>query len=398
MLSDKNTSDPEYSNISSEKHALLYRKYNALLEKTNEYENYLGHLSHQLRTPLMAIMGYGAMLNPNNKNSFGYLDNLLHAAQTMHTVLSDMPSFNVATTPIQLRPANPVGLMAELKGAFMYEAQEKDITLRLHADAMIPALLYCDVTHLRQVLFILTQNAIKFTQSGSVSVAMNLQEVANGTASIDFVIEDSGVGIAADRLGSLFTPKQAEQKQFGRAGKNLYKAAQLISAMHSTIQCDSVANKGSRFHFLLQLPVYTQQNSDTSISPSTTTFQHDWSQKNLLVVDDHAMNRELLTTMLQKMGVKNIDCAANGVEAIERTKKCNYDLIIMDCQMPHMNGFTATRQIRQFADSTNLPIIGITADVVRADTAKCLACGMNDYYQKPLNTSDLEQLMHKWLQ
>lgn len=379
--------------------ARLHLQLDALRAELEQRNAYLGQLSHQLRTPLMAIMGYGSLISPADSQSHAQLSQMLHAAETVLSVLRDVPSAPIHPTSPSLQPCTPSQLMSELKGCFSFEAERKNLRFHMQWDDEIPAMLWCDLPRLRQVLMVLVHNAIKFTESGGVTVYVSLQQANAAQVTLEYVVEDSGIGMSEAKLASLFNPPpHSAAPRFGRAGKSLLHAHDWVQSMGSTLHAASQPGEGSRFHFLLTLPRY--QGAEAAGSSANAPLSADngiWAQARVLVVDDHAMNRELLQSMLLRLGVGHADIAADGEEALRHAQAVAYDLIIMDCQMPVMDGFEATRRLRDSVTGSATPVIGITADVMRADIAKCFAAGMDDYRHKPLDLAELEQLLHRWL-
>lgn len=367
--------------------------------RLQQQQNLLGQISHQLRTPLSAILGYGDMLSEQLSAGEGAakLNALLAAANTLAAVLNDMPQTAYRESEPQAAPCNPAALMAQIEGFFSYEAQHKNLDFSCHWDAAIPASLYADITMLRQVLLILVHNALKFTESGAVSLRVSLQQISDYEAQLAFRVEDSGRGIAEEKLPRLFNPqKPAQSPRFGRAGNSLPLAATLLRAMGAQLEVASTLGKGSCFSFLLALSIHHPREITDTADTGTMPVAR-WQQKRILVVDDHPMNRSLLATMVQQLGIGAVDSAADGEEALSLLHSQPYDMVLMDCHMPHMDGFVTTRRMRQASATSAIPVIGITADVMTSDAAKCYAAGMDDYYHKPVSRAALEHILHKWL-
>lgn len=401
IMTNNSPAKPPKTNDSLKLQAISARQHSELQElraQLNLRDDYISHLSHQLRTPLMAIMGYSALLENANEPKETQTQ-LLHAAQSMLAIIQDLPDSSRQPRQLQLRPANPAALAGELQGFFSYEAQRKHLQYAADCDAAMPESVVCDTARIRQVMLILVQNAIKFTQQGSVNVHISLQQMHDTHATVIYCVEDTGVGIAPQRMDNLFLPpiQSKTSRSFGRAGHSLSLAYSLVESMGGVLTAENRPEYGAQFSFALTLPVYFAASEPTA-PPQTrhNAAAHDWSNQRILVVDDNEMNRRLLQRMVKMQGVGTVDCAADGEEACAMIFRNDYALVLMDCQMPKMDGFTATRHIRQSVRSS-LPIIGVTADVVRSNTAKCFAAGMDDYCQKPLSAMDLHHLLHRWL-
>lgn len=357
----------------------------------------LGQLGQQLRTPLTAIIGYGDMLYAaaQDTTTREQLAALLAAADSAASVLRDIP-VSSAVSGAHPYPCNPATLAKELRGFFAYDAAHKPLDFTVDWGSSIPEGLYCDLPRLRHILLLLVQHAFKTTERGHICVSAKLHRISDHEAQVQFAVEDSGIGYTTERQKQLFSP--APQRGFGRAESVLPAAAAAIQVMGGQLLVESAYGEGSRFSFLLALPIHygaeimqEERNTPLPLRPDS------WQKARVLVVDDNAMNCALLARMAENLGIGQVDTAENGEDAAEQTLAYAYDLILMDCQMPRMDGFTAARLLRHRPHTADVPIIGITADVLQSDTAKCYAAGMDDYYHKPLSLAQLERILHKWL-
>ena len=262
-----------------------------------------------------------------------------------------------------------------------------------------------DPRRLRQVLFNLIGNAVKFTDQGTISVELREGESANGCPVLEFTVTDTGMGIPADIRPSLFTPfSQADSatiRQDGGTGLGLSIVRVLTERMGGTAGFDSVVGQGSRFWFRVpaERAAARSKTFDAAAAiiaaQSPTTVPH-----RLLIVEDNPTNIAVLSAMLKRLGV-DFAVAQNGQEALDRVTSGEVpDLVLMDCQMPVMDGFVATQRIRQWEREngrTRLPIIAVTAAAFAEDRNRCLAAGMDDFLTKPLALSDLKVIFAKWL-
>lgn len=365
-----------------------------LREALAQRDAYIAHMGQQLRNPLMAVLGYGSLLQPHDAEQKSHLSGLLHAAESILAMVSDLPSGMVGSTTPHLRPASMASLAGELHGCFGFDATRKGLNLKLHVDEAIPESLLCDLPALRECLMALLHNAIRFTERGEAVLNITQQEADSHSALLCFAVQDTGVGIAASRMDSLLTAPPTNTRHFGRAGNSLPRIAALVQRMGGNLHHESTHGQGSRFWFLLRLPVY---HSQVSPSERMSPLHKPFSAAQVLVVDDQAMNRELLSVLLRQLGISHIDTAADGEEAVAKAQAQPPHLVLMDCQMPRMDGFAAATALKHHPRTAHIPIIGITADVMRADTARCFAAGMDDYRQKPLTLPVLDALLHRWL-
>lgn len=365
-------------------------------------EDFLARINHQLRTPLTAILGYSELMQQHSEIAHDvHLSSLHEAARSMLDVLCDMPQFKAAhpeSWVTQARAVNLATLVPQMEGFFTYEAQKKNLSFSLHWDHTIPTLLIADFARIRQVLLILIHNAIRFTEQGSIVVNFALQETTQSHALVLCTVQDTGVGMAPQHWEVLFRTPPATEKtaqRFGRAGTNLLLAKQAIEWMGSQLHIDSAPEKGSTFSFLLTLPIAPV--GSVEVATKKLPPQQHRQQAAVLVADDHAMNREMLQNMLQKLHIGTVDVAAGGIDVLAKCRIRSYDLLILDCQMPDMDGFATSRLLKNLPTTRHMPIIGITADILKADKARCLAAGMDDAFTKPVYMDTLDTILSKWL-
>jgi len=276
---------------------------------------------------------------------------------------------------------NSIGAMLHL---FDTKIQEKNITLIKEFDNNIPQVLLGDSVRLHQIILNLISNAVKFTNSGSITLSVKMIKDAPEFVKIEFAIIDTGIGIDSKKIPEIFNNFQqassSTSRLFGGTGLGLAIVKQLVEAQNGTITVESKPNIGSRFSFVLEF-AKTDESLDYEIE---VIEQHaEPSNIRVLVVEDMALNQLLMKTLLDDFGFES-DIANNGKVAIEKLKKAKYDIVLMDLQMPEMNGFEATTYIRNVLKS-NIPILALTADVTTMDVTKCKAVGMDDYLSKPVD-------------
>ena len=274
---------------------------------------------------------------------------------------------------------------------FETKIQEKNLVLIKQYDPKIPEVLVGDPVRLHQIMLNLLSNAVKFTTKGSITVSVRLVQEEDEHATIEFAVTDTGIGIETEKLETIFDNFQQASSDtsrlFGGTGLGLAIVKQLVEPQGGSIHVKSTLNEGTTFSFILSF-----QKTDAKAEIETEIKELDDDNKNIkvLVVEDMALNQLLMKTILDDFGFDR-DIAENGKVAIEKLIHKNghgaamdYDIILMDLQMPEMNGFEATEYIRNTLKS-KIPIIALTADVTTVDLAKCKAVGMNDYIAKPVD-------------
>ncbi len=267
---------------------------------------------------------------------------------------------------------------------FETKIQEKNLKLVKNYDTKIPEVLVGDPVRLHQIILNLVSNAVKFTTKGKITVSAHLLTEEDDKVTIGFAVTDTGIGIAEEKIATIFENFQqatsGTSRLYGGTGLGLAIVKQLVETQGGTIDVKSQIDEGSTFSFQLSF-----QKTKAEAESETIITKLDSEIKNIrvLVVEDIALNQLLMKTLLDDFGFER-DIADNGKIAIEMLEKKSYDIILMDLQMPEMNGFEATEYIRNTMNS-KIPIIALTADVTTIDLAKCKAVGMNDYIAKPVD-------------
>ncbi len=359
-------------------------------------QQFLSNMSHEIRTPMNAIIGFTKVVLKTNLNEKQkeYINAIKISGDSLIVLINDILDLAKVDAGKMTFEKVPFKLSAPISSMMLFfdtKIRENNLQLIKRYDVSIPEVLIGDPVRLQQILLNLISNAVKFTSQGSITVSVSLMEEDDEKVVIEFSVSDTGIGIPADKLLKIFDNfQQANSKTsrlFGGTGLGLAIVKQLVEAQEGTIKVQSKMGQGSTFSFTLSfkktnIRIEAESDHGIELEPVIKNIK-------VLVVEDIALNRLLMKTLLEDFGFE-IDQAENGKVAIEMLKNNSYDIILMDLQMPEMNGFEAAGHIRTSMGSS-IPIIAITADVTTVDVDKCKSVGMNDYISKPIN----EKVLYK---
>jgi PAS domain S-box-containing protein len=363
--------------------------------------DFLANMTHELRTPLTAIIGFAEVLRRSrnlNKTAARQVGHILDASNTLLSVVNDVLDFSrLEAGGLELDPApfDPAAMASSCAGLVTERAEAKGLTLRVDiARGVKPMDL--DGPRLSQVLLNFLSNAVKFTAQGSITVVLR-QTVDGDQAVLRGEVVDTGIGIAPEHRENIFDrfsqADAAVSRRFGGTGLGLAISRRIIERMNGRIGVDSAEGQGSSFWFEVRGPLAELPTQETEeVSPLAA----DAGVK-LLLVEDNAVNRELVRAMLEPFGVE-VETANDGVAGVEAMRQGHYDLVLMDVQMPVMDGLTATREIRAMegARGASTPVIAMTANVLPEQVANCLAAGMDDHLGKPISPAKLLEAVARW--
>lgn len=352
-------------------------------------QQFLSNMSHEIRTPMNAIIGFTKVLiktdlTDKQNEYFNAIKVSGDALIVLIDDILDLAKVDSGKMTFEQTPFKMAMSLSAMLHLFETKIQEKNLKLIKNYDTKIPEVLIGDPVRLHQIILNLVSNAVKFTTKGKITVSAHLLNVDNDKVTIEFAVADTGIGIDEEKIATIFENFQqatsGTSRLYGGTGLGLAIVKQLVETQGGTIDVKSQIDEGSTFSF--QLPF---QRTKARSEPETTITKLDSEIKNItvLVVEDIALNQLLMKTLLDDFGFER-DIADNGKIAIEMLQKKSYDIILMDLQMPVMNGFEATEYIRNTMNS-KIPIIALTADVTTIDLAKCKTVGMNDYIAKPVD-------------
>lgn len=369
-------------------------------------ENFLANMSHEIRTPMNGVIGMIDLLNetPLMEDQRKYVQTIKKSSETLLNILNDildLSKIEAGKMQLRLAPISIEQMIEKLHSLFHQQAILKNIELLYSIDSNVPKVVLADETRLLQILSNLTSNAIKFTEHGSVRIQISLQSKKDQLNKIRVNISDTGIGIPEDKLNVLFgyfnQVDNSSSKSYGGTGLGLAISKELSKLMNGEIGVQTEANKGSLFWFTFEANESKRlvENKPEHANPFLgETPIKDYPK--ILLVDDNAINLFVASEILRKAGCE-IDTAGTGLEAIQKVKEHVYRLILMDIQMPQMDGIQATAEIRKLTNLHIPPIIAMTAYSMKEDKERFMDNGMDDYIAKPIKADSLISKVKEWL-
>jgi signal transduction histidine kinase/ActR/RegA family two-component response regulator len=371
---------------------------------------FLAKMSHEIRTPLNGVIAAADLMAATQLNDEQHelLDTLRLSAKTLLGIINDILDFSkieVGRMVLETLPFTPTVLVEEVVSIMAPAAHSKGLTVRTELSSSLPHSVAGDPLRLRQILLNFVGNAIKFTACGEVVIrAMRLKKGEGQSAWLRFEVQDTGVGIPPEKQAGIFDAfTQADSsvtRQYGGTGLGLAICKRLVELMGGQIGVYSQPGQGSCFWFEVPLPVI-QENApeETTAQPSGSALNsHELDGVRVLLVEDNPVNQKVAIRMLQKLGCV-VELAENGQQALEKLERASYDIVLMDMQMPVMDGLTATRLLRQREQQTghHQVVIALTANAMQTDRELCLEAGMDDYLSKPLTLDALQVMLLRWV-
>ncbi len=360
---------------------------------------FLAHMSHEIRTPMNGVIGMADLLlsgglTPSQQKS---AEIILDSSRALIAIIDDILDFAKAETghlTLDKRPTDIRAVVDAVVALLGERARAGDLTMTRHFSADVPQRLMLDAGRLRQVLLNLVGNALKFTKKGTVHVAV---AVANGR--LQFAVQDTGIGIAREALAGLFQPfSQVDAsitRRYGGTGLGLAICRQIVEAMGGQIHVESQVGQGTTFSFTIAIEGASEHLG--AAEPNRVAGQFGETPRKILIVEDNDINRLVVRRILERFGHACSE-APDGTAALQRLQQEHFDLVLMDCQMPGMDGFSATRVLRATPGlNQQVPVVALTAQVQPEDHARCLDAGMDGYLRKPVDAKSLSaELSQRW--
>jgi signal transduction histidine kinase/ActR/RegA family two-component response regulator len=376
-------------------------------EANRAKSDFLATMSHEIRTPINGVIGLTNLLGhlslPARANTYVTgIDSCARSLLGLVDNILDLSKIEACHLSLEIIDVELRGFLDELAQSFQVRAQAQEIAFVLRVDSKVPRFIRADPTRLRQIVANLLSNAIKFTHAGEISISVNVDELsATNEKMLVIAVADSGIGIPADAQARIFrryTQADASTtRKYRGTGLGLAISGQLAALMGGSIGLESELGRGSTF--TLRIPLVRGETTEcTDAQLPNSGAKADFVGKRILLVEDNDINQMVCVGLLTSMGVTESDVtvAENGVAALAFHHPGNrYDLILMDCQMPEMDGFTATRHLR--AQGVDTPIVALTANAMMGDRDRCVAAGMTDYLTKPIEPSKLAETLNRYL-
>ncbi len=364
---------------------------------------FLATMSHEIRTPMNGILGMLDLLNTASLTAAQreQVETAARSADSLLRILNDILDFSKIESgrlDYESIPFRPAAVGEDIIALMRPRAAAKSLELKFSSDEAARTRVLGDPMRVRQVLLNLVGNAVKFSEQGDISIAMTGDTATAGTLRLIVRVRDRGIGMNEETRAHLFEPfKQADSsmsRKYGGSGLGLAISQRLVQGMGGSINVQSNPGEGSLFEFTLPLPL--AKGRETSLPFATNAPWPRHVDARILVVEDDAVNQRVITLMLQRLGLQ-CHVVADGQDGLNAIEAGQWDLVLMDCQLPGIDGLETTRRARLLAAGRDLPIVALTANARPEDRAACLAAGMDDFLAKPVRTETLQLCLARWL-
>ncbi|MGV8836969.1 ATP-binding protein, partial [Cellvibrio sp.] len=389
--------------INERTHELMSAKDEALAASQTKAE-FLANMSHEIRTPLNAIIGLAhiALASKPEPKQRTYLEKMRDSGEHLLQIINDILNFSrmeAGKLTLDHSEFSIDQLVDKTVDLVWDKAAAKGLQVNVEIDAQIPKVLLGDSLRLGQILINFCANAVKFTDHGSISIRVTKVRDWQERVELLFEVEDTGIGIDAEKVQNLFQPFQqvdsSSARRFEGTGLGLSICKNLADLMQARIDVKSTEGQGSCFHLRVQLEKNNRAPAPNILQPGTSTKKLSPINCSILVVEDNLLNQEIILSLLESMEATAI-CVGSGPEAIDIIPQQAFDLVLMDIQLPGMDGVQATARIRELAEGKHLPIIAVTANALPGDKEAYLAAGMDDYLSKPIEPAQLHRVLEQW--
>ncbi len=389
--------------VNERTHELMLAKDEALAASQSKAE-FLANMSHEIRTPLNAIIGLAhiALAAKPDPKQRTYLEKMRGSGEHLLQIINDILNFSrmeAGKLALDHSEFSIDQLVDKTVDLIWDKAAAKGLQLNVEIDAQIPKVLLGDSLRLGQILINFCANAVKFTDQGSISIRVTKVRDWQERVELLFEVEDTGIGIEAEKVQNLFQPFQqvdsSSTRRFEGTGLGLSICKNLADLMNARIDVKSTAGQGSCFRLRVQLEKNNRAPIPNILQPDTGSKKLASIDCRILVVEDNLLNQEIILSLLESIGTTAI-CVGSGKEAIDSIQQQAFDVVLMDIQLPGMDGVEATARIRELPVGKHLPIIAVTANALPGDREAYLAAGMDDYLSKPIEPAQLHRVLEQW--